>query len=126
MVFLDTNYLVRFFTKDVEKQAREAQKVIENEKIYIAEIVLAETVYILETHYEAKKEDVCDKLFSFLNQPNVYTFSFAGLALEIYKNENISFYDSLLVSQAKDKKGKLKTFDEKLAKVFSTLEESRH
>lgn len=119
MIFVDTNFLIRFFTRDIEKQAREAKKVIENEKVFISEIVLAETIYILETHYKAQKTDACGGLLSLLNQTNVSSVSNASLALEIYGKENISFYDSLLVSEVIKEKGKLKSFDEKLTKVIS-------
>lgn len=120
MIFLDTNYLVRFFVRDIEEQAQHAKKLIEGtKKLFITSIVIAEFVYILEAHYKATKEDLCAKLLSFLKQPKIVTLAFIFRALEVYKNESISFYDSLLVSEVLEEKGELKTFDEKLSKVFS-------
>lgn len=122
MIFLDTNYLVRFFVGDVKDQARKAKALIERSpKIYITSIVLAETVYILEKHYEATKKDVCTNLLSFLRQTNIVSESFLPLALEIYEKESISFYDCLLASEVVVKKGKLKTFDKKLNRIVNLL-----
>ena len=117
--YLDTNYLVRFLTKDIKVQAETAKKIIENDKIYIANIVLAEVVYILETHYKADKKELCNALISLIKQPNVSTSSFVPLSLNIYKNERVSFYDSLLLAEVLNSKSQLKSFDKKLLKTHS-------
>ncbi|OGM14176.1 hypothetical protein A3D84_03705 [Candidatus Woesebacteria bacterium RIFCSPHIGHO2_02_FULL_42_20] len=117
--YLDTNYLVRFLTKDIKVQAETAKKIIENDKIYIANIVLAEVVYILETHYKANKKELCNVLISLIKQPNVSTSSFVPLSLNIYKNERVSFYDSLLLAEVLNSKSQLKSFDKKLLKTHS-------
>jgi len=117
--YLDTNYIVRFLTEDIKVQAQIAKKIIEKDKIYIANIVLAETVYILETHYKANKNELCDILISLVKQSNISTSSFVHLALNIYKSENISFYDSLLVAEVLNSKSQLRSFDKKLLKTYS-------
>ena len=117
--YLDTSYLVRFLTEDIKVQAQIAKKIIEKDKIYIANIVLAETVYILETHYKANKNELCDILISLVKQSNISTSSFVHLALNIYKSENISFYDSLLVAEVLNSKSQLRSFDKKLLKTYS-------
>ena len=117
--YLDTSYLVRFLTEDIKVLAQIAKKIIEKDKIYIANIVLAETVYILETHYKANKNELCDILISLVKQSNISTSSFVHLALNIYKSENISFYDSLLVAEVLNSKSQLRSFDKKLLKTYS-------
>ncbi|EKD57687.1 MAG: hypothetical protein ACD_57C00186G0004 [uncultured bacterium] len=117
--YLDTNYIVRFLTEDIKVQAQIAKKIIEKDKIYIANIVLAETVYILETHYKANKNELCDILISLVKQSNISTSSFVHLALNIYKSENISFYDSLLVAEVLNSESQLRSFDKKLLKTYS-------
>ena len=122
--YLDTNYLVRFLTKDIKVQAETAKKICQHiiyssGKIYIANIVLAEVVYILETHYKANKKELCNVLISLIKQPNVSTSSFVPLSLNIYKNERVSFYDSLLLAEVLNSKSQLKSFDKKLLKTHS-------
>lgn len=118
MIYIDTNYLVRFFIKDIKNLAKKARRIIKSEKVYISEIVLAETDYILENHYEVSKINVCDKLISLLHLRNVTSPDFSLFSLEIYKSENISFYDCLIMAEAISHDGELKTFDQKLKKVW--------
>lgn len=116
---LDTNYLVRFLTKDTPSLAKVATKTIkENKKLYIPTIVLAETNFILKEHYRNKKKDICTVLTSLLKQPNVYSAKHNLLAINIYQVENLSFYDCLIIAETIDKKGELVTFDRKMLKVF--------
>jgi len=120
--FLDTNYLIRFITNDVPTQAKKAKQFIKSNKhIYIPSIVLAETTYILENHYQASKKDVCNTLLSLLKQPQIETPDYIALALEIYLQENISFYDSLLIAEAIKNRSKLHSFDQKLVMVYQRL-----
>lgn len=118
MKVLDTNYLVRFFTGDVESQAERARRVIEKGGVYIPGVVLVETVYILERHYEAKKEDVCGRLKELLRGGGVEGVEYGELALEIYEQEKISFYDSLIVGEAVEKGEELVSFDEEMIEVW--------
>lgn len=120
MIFLDTNYLVRFFVNDIKDQALAAKKIIKEPKeIYISTIVMAEVVFILTNYYKIDKSRICNELLSLIKQPNIKTQNFISFALQIYSNENFSFYDSLLLSEAIEKNAQLKTFDKKLSKLYS-------
>ena len=120
MIFLDTNYLVRFFVRDIADQAEIARKLIVSaEKIYITTIVLAETVYILETHYKVTKSNLCTTLSSFIKQPNIVSMPFFQFALDVYMKENISFYDSLFLTEALGENSEIKSFDKKLMRLYS-------
>lgn len=119
MILLDTNYLLRFFTNDIKDQASIVRRVVVSSKdIYISVVVLAETVYFLRNHYKKDKYAVCQQLSGFLQQPNIVSEDFVTLAINIYKTENISFYDSILCAEAITKSGDLKSFDKKLQKVW--------
>ena len=120
MISLDTNYLLRFLTNDIKLQAQIAKKVIEGSKgVYIPIVTIAETVYFLRNHYEKGKDDVCKELGLLVKQPNIITEKYVPLALRLYKNENISFYDSLFIAEAIYSKSEIKTFDKKLNNVFT-------
>ena len=119
MSYLDTNYLVRYFTNDIPKLAEVAKKVIEKGKnLYIPQIVLAETVYILENDYKSSKQEVCRVMLVILKQDNITTPKFSLQAFDIYQKENIDFYDCLVIAEALSSKGKLHTFDKKMMKVY--------
>jgi len=124
IIFTDTNYLVRFFTNDIPEQAQKAKELLsKTKKIYLTTIVLAETVFILENHYQAKKSDVCNNLLALIKQPNINSAAFTPLALTMYKSENVSFYDCLLIAETIENKAKLESFDIKLMKIFKKYQE---
>lgn len=117
--YLDTNYLVRFVTNDIPAQALKVKRLIEkHKKVKLPVIVVAETAYILEKHYKASKQDVCDILVALTKQPNISTASFVIIGIEIYSNESISFYDALIAAETLVNNGELGSFDEKLVKVL--------
>ncbi|KKQ42592.1 MAG: PIN domain protein [Microgenomates group bacterium GW2011_GWC1_37_8] len=119
MISLDTNYLLRFFTNDVKSQAQIAKRLIKgSSEIYLSVIAIAETVYFLRNHFEKSKDEVCEELSLLIKQPSIKTQDFVSQALLLYRSENISFYDSLLLSEALEEKLTLRTFDKKLTKVF--------
>lgn len=62
MISIDTNLLVRLFVNDDKKQARFAEKLIENNAIYIAKSVFLETEWVLRYTYKIGS-DVIRKLF---------------------------------------------------------------
>jgi predicted nucleic-acid-binding protein len=60
---LDTNVLVRYITQDDEKQAKLAEKAIENarsqgEKLLIQPIVICEMIWVLESAYGFEKLEI--------------------------------------------------------------------
>lgn len=119
-ILLDTNYLVRYLVNDIENLAQEAAKIIEgrNGSIFISALSVAEAVYILSRHYRNNKLSICDKLIHLLQYPNLKTENYVIPALQVFQEENISIYDSIIVSEAIQKNLALKTFDKKLQKVF--------
>ncbi len=120
MISLDTNYLLRFLTNDIKSQALIAKRLITGSKeIYISQVALAETVYFLRNHYEKSKDEVCEELSLLVKQPNIKTEEFVSSAFILYRSENISFYDSLILSETLEKGFSLRTFDEKLGKIYS-------
>jgi predicted nucleic-acid-binding protein len=63
MIGLDTNVLVRYITQDDPRQARIAERAIEQavangEKVLIQPIILCELVWVLESAYGFAKNDI--------------------------------------------------------------------
>jgi predicted nucleic-acid-binding protein len=118
--FIDTNYLIRFYTQDDKNLANVATRFLKSQKdIYITTVVIAETMFILEKHYKMGKVFLCEGFETTLKQENINFEPHVPLALKLYKVENLSFYDSLIVAETIENKGKLYTFDKKMHKVFA-------
>ena len=115
---IDTNYLIRFLTNDIPSQAQKTKQIITKHQVFIPTIVFAETVYILNNHYQVKKNKIFSTFLSLFKQPNITHPPFILQAINIYNQENISFYDCLILAESIEKKLPLKTFDQKLQKAF--------
>ncbi|MFN6480809.1 PIN domain-containing protein [Nostoc sp. DedQUE07] len=64
MIGVDTNILVRYLTKDDEKQWKQAAEIIEaREQCFVANIVLCELVWVLRGKpYEFSKEEISNTI----------------------------------------------------------------
>ena len=67
MIALDTNLLVRFLVVDDEKQSKKAKKMIEGavsrgEQLYVSEIVMCETVWVLSSAYRFPRSEIVNAL----------------------------------------------------------------
>ena len=101
--FVDTNVLIRHLTGDPPAMAARATAYLENEsELLLTDLVVAETVYVLESFYEAPREQVADAMRSLVGLSSVITVDRALLlrTLEIYETEGIDFADSYLVACA--------------------------
>ncbi len=67
MIALDTNVVVRFLVEDDKAQSTKAAKLIkramsQNKKLFISDIVLCESVWVLKRLYKLKKEPIISVL----------------------------------------------------------------
>jgi predicted nucleic acid-binding protein len=101
--FVDTNVLIRHLTGDPPAMAARATAYLENEsELLLTDLVVAETVCVLESFYEAPREQVADAMRSLVGLSSVITVDRALLlrTLEIYETEGLDFADSYLVACA--------------------------
>lgn len=109
MILLDTNLPIRYLAEDNEKQALAVERVFRNSKIklYLSDLVVAETVWVLKSVYEVPKSQIVGKLQTLLS---IKTISFnkrvISRALANYKNHNISWIDAYLAALAQSGKYK--------------------
>jgi len=104
--FLDTNILIRYFTKDDEEKAYnvlELLKKIERneEKATTSPLVIFEVIFTLQSYYKVPREEIKDLLLPILNLRGL-KLPFKSIfekALEIYPQVNISFADIFDISQ---------------------------
>ena len=71
MIALDTNVLVRFLVADDEEQNRRATELIEaaiqkEDALYISDIVLVETVWVLSRSYQFSRQEISEVLHKLL------------------------------------------------------------
>ena len=125
MIALDTNALVRMLIEDDENQALAVKRLMEatekkEDRIIISSEVLIETVWVLESVYEATREDIY-RFLEALMYTSVFTFSEPQVirnAIHHYKKGG-DFADLIIVMQARNHRAKkVFSFDKKLQKRF--------
>jgi len=111
MIGLDTNILVRYLTQDDPKQSRKAAHEIEKglsagHMFFIADIVMCELVWVLETPYGYDRKEIAPVLENIL-RTRQFKFQNKDLlwkSLADYRNKKGDFADHL-IGQAGHKAG---------------------
>jgi len=101
--FVDTNVVVRHLTGDPPEMATRATAALTAaEELLLADLVVAECVYVLESFYEVERERVGELMRAAVALPSIKTVDSSTLlrALELYEVERLDFAESYLVAQA--------------------------
>jgi predicted nucleic acid-binding protein len=101
--FLDTNILVRHLTGDPPKQAARATKLLaEADELLLADLVVAEVVYVLESFYEVSRHRMAELVRAILAFPPIVVLDAVVLlrAVEVYETDRLDFAEAYLVAQA--------------------------
>jgi predicted nucleic-acid-binding protein len=119
--FVDTNILVRHLTGDPAAMASRATAFLGAEsELLLTDLVMAETVYVLESFYEAPREQVAESMRSLLALESVVSVDPALLlrAVEVYETERIDFAEAYLVACAESTGlNRVASFDKSLDRV---------
>ncbi len=72
------------------------------ERLLLADLVLAECVYVLESFYEVPRERVAQLMRAAIALPSIETIDPIPLlrALEIYERDRLDFAEAYLIAQA--------------------------
>lgn len=123
--FVDTNILVRHLTGDPPGMAARATAYLTTETtLLLTDLVAAELVYVLESFYEAPRDEVAEAMRSLLVFDSVVCVDQALLlrAAEVYETDRIDFAEAYLVACAESSGvAKIASFDRSLDRV-STVE----
>ncbi|HTE59985.1 MAG TPA: PIN domain-containing protein, partial [Solirubrobacteraceae bacterium] len=95
--FVDTNVLIRHLTGDPpELAARATAALASGEQLLLADLVLAECVYVLESFYEVARAEVAQLMRAAIALPTIQVLHEASLlrALEVYELERIDFAEA--------------------------------
>jgi predicted nucleic acid-binding protein len=101
--FVDTNVLVRHLTGDTPDMAAAATEYLRTEaELLLTDVVAAETVYVLESFYEAPRAQVAQALRSLVAFDSVVCVDPALLlrAVEVYETDRVDFAEAYLVACA--------------------------
>jgi predicted nucleic-acid-binding protein len=120
-VGIDTNVLVRYFTKDNENLSRKAEEFIVNAKpneIVLDRLIIAELGYVLKSVYGLKKIQITTVYKSILSN-NIFSVpdrELVEMTIQLFDEEKpLSFEDSWLLALKRSKKvNDVMTFDDKL------------
>ena len=129
-IFMDTNTFIRYFTNDIPKYAEKTERLLQRAqkgevKLVTHELIVAEIVWVLESVYEMKKEQIYELVQAMFNTRNLEIPNKAVLkhTIEVYKDKNIDFTDAYTVSYMRVKGfKKLCSFDKKHMKRIDWIE----
>lgn len=90
--------------------------------LLLADLILAECVYVLESFYEVERPRVADLMRAALALPSIVAVDTALLlrALEVYEVDGLDFAEAYLVAQAETSGvGEIISFDQAIDRVTS-------
>lgn len=129
MIFVDTNYFLRFLLNDNTSQREEAKKLFDlgaqdRVKLLTSTIVIFEIYWVLSSFYQKNKADLCPLLQNILKLEfiTIAERNVLSDAIAIFENSNLSFEDCYNLCYAEENKVKdFKTFDKILLNKFKVL-----
>jgi predicted nucleic-acid-binding protein len=101
--FVDTNVLIRHLTGEPPEMATRATNFLRSEdELLVVDLVIAETIYVLESFYEAPRETIAEAIRSLLALESVVVVDTPLLlrATDVYENDRIDFAEAYLVACA--------------------------
>ena len=101
--FVDTNILVRHLTGDPKPMALRATAFLRSaQRLILTDLIVAETVYVLESFYRAPRPQISDAIRSLIAFDAIVTTDQNLLlrAVEVYELDRIDFAEAYLVACA--------------------------
>ena len=117
-ILVDTNLIVRYLVQDHEKQAGAAARLFEacdrgDLVMVLLPTVVAECVFVLESFYGHRRQDIASTLSTLISSPGV-EISEAAIhldALHRYRDTTVHFVDCLIAATASAQNTPVATFD---------------
>ncbi len=129
MIFVDTNYFLRFIIDDVKEQHQKAISLFTQAaqgkiNLFTSSIVVFEIYWVLFSNYQKNKEQIIKILDKILDMSFIdfEHHSLLKQSLILYKNSPLGLVDTFNLLYSKSQGAKdFKTFDIKLSKKFISL-----
>ncbi|MBS1847011.1 MAG: PIN domain-containing protein [Actinobacteria bacterium] len=119
--FVDTNIIVRHLTGDPPDMAARATGYLAGaSELYLADLIVAETVYVLESFYDVPRDQVAAAMRSLVSMRSVVTVDRALLlrAIEVYDTDRLDFAEAYLIACAESTGiGRVASFDQSIDRV---------
>jgi predicted nucleic-acid-binding protein len=116
MLAVDTNVLVRFFTREDPMQAEAALNLLERNPVWVAKTVLLETEWVLQSVYDFSPERTVQALRDLVGMDNVELEEPLQVAQALDWCEfGLEFADALHLASRKQG-SRFATFDDKLVR----------
>jgi len=121
--FVDSNVLIRHLVGDPPELATRATAYLRKEKgLLVADLIFAETIYVLESFYEVPRSEICEVMRSLVTMTSVCVVDETLLlrALELYEYDRLDFAESYLVALAESTGvNRVASFDRSIDRVKS-------
>lgn len=121
--FVDTNVLVRHLTGDPPDMAARATAYLGSaDELYLPDLIVAETVYVLDSYYEIGRDQIAVAMRSLIAFDAIATVDPALLlrAIEVYEVDRLDFADAYLVACAEGTGvGSVASFDKSIDRVMT-------
>ncbi len=121
--FVDTNVLVRHLVGDPPAMAARATEYLRQEDdLLVADLVIAESIYVLESFYEVDRRDIANAMRSLLSLETVIVVDRSLLlrSLEVYEHDRLDYAEAYLVSCAETTGvARIASFDRAIDRVAS-------
>jgi predicted nucleic acid-binding protein len=121
--FIDTNVLVRHLTGDPPDMAARATRFLgEEHDLLLADLIVAETVYVLESFYEAPRARIAESIRALIAFQSIVCVDPALLlrAVEIYEVDRLDFAEAYLVACAETTGvERIASFDRSISRVHT-------
>jgi predicted nucleic acid-binding protein len=101
--FVDTNVLVRHLIGDPPKLAARATAYLQREsELLVADLIVAETIYVLESLYEVARPEISEAMRALVVMESVSVIDAPLLlrAVEIYEYDRLDFAEAYLIASA--------------------------
>ena len=101
--FVDTNVLVRHLVGDRPQLATRATDYLREESdLLVADLIVAETIYVLESFYEVSRPEISEAMRALIVMESVSVVDAPLLlrAVEIYEHDRLDFAEAYLVASA--------------------------
>lgn len=119
--FIDTNVLIRHLTGDPpDLAARATQLISEAEELLLADLIVAEVVYVLESFYQVERPRVAEMVRAIVafDAMRVVDDTLLLRATEIYEIDRLDFAEAYLVASAeRSGVGIVASFDRSIDRV---------
>ena len=122
--WVDANVLLRFLTGDPPELAERAARLLEGAEtdgvpLRIHSVMVAETVWVLQSFYGYSKGEISDALVPLLEHPALRVEGAGSVlgALRTMASSNIDFADALLAGLARSRGAGVVSFDRDFRKL---------